>query len=249
MNRRNTMIIAAAVNAVLLAVLFITARHSEPEIEYSPKIAPIKILEPVPIVEKASEKPEKKPEVIAKPAQIIRNPVVSKPVVSKAELAAQFADKNITSGKEPTASSQEPSLAPEVVEASAPEIPVVPAQSVDKVAEKETFSTVIVKKGDFLERIARANHTTVSALMQLNDLSSTQLQIGQVLRVPKTQKPEKDLQVKTPNPDDFYVVKEGDSPWAIALSNGIRLDELLKLNGLDEQKARKLRPGDRLRIR
>lgn len=249
MNRRNTMIIAAAVNAVLLAVLFITARHSEPEIEYSPKIAPIKILEPVPIVEKASEKPEKKPEVIAKPAQIIRNPVVSKPVVSKAELAAQFADKNITSGKEPSASSQEPSLAPEVVEASAPEIPVVPAQSVDKVAEKETFSTVVVKKGDFLERIARANHTTVSALMQLNDLSSTQLQIGQVLRVPKTQKPEKDLQVKTPNPDDFYVVKEGDSPWAIALSNGIRLDELLKLNGLDEQKARKLRPGDRLRIR
>ena len=249
MNRRNTMIIAAAVNAVLLAVLFITARHSEPEIEYSPKIAPIKILEPVPIVEKASEKPEKKPEVIAKPAQIIRNPVVSKPVVSKAELAAQFADKNITSGKEPPASSQEPSLAPEVVEASAPEIPVVPAQSVDKVAEKETFSTVVVKKGDFLERIARANHTTVSALMQLNDLSSTQLQIGQVLRVPKTQKPEKDLQVKTPNPEDFYVVKEGDSHWAIALSNGIRLDELLKLNGLDEQKARKLRPGDRLRIR
>lgn len=249
MNRRNTMIIAAAVNAVLLAVLFITARHSEPEIEYSPKIAPIKILEPVPIVEKASEKPEKKPEVIAKPAQIIRNPVVSKPIVSKAELAAQFADKNITSGKEPPASSQEPSLAPEVVEASAPEIPVVPAQSVDKVAEKETFSTVVVKKGDFLERIARANHTTVSALMQLNDLSSTQLQIGQVLRVPKTQKPEKDLQVKTPNPEDFYVVKEGDSPWAIALSNGIRLDELLKLNGLDEQKARKLRPGDRLRIR
>ena len=249
MNRRNTMIIAAAVNAVLLAVLFITARHSEPEIEYSPKIAPIKILEPVPIVEKASEKPEKKPEVIAKPAQIIRNPVVSKPVVSKAELAAQFADKNITSGKESPASSQEPSLAPEVVEASAPEIPVVPAQSVDKVAEKETFSTVVVKKGDFLERIARANHTTVSALMQLNDLSSTQLQIGQVLRVPKTQKPEKDLQVKTPNPEDFYVVKEGDSPWAIALSNGIRLDELLKLNGLDEQKARKLRPGDRLRIR
>ena len=249
MNRRNTMIIAAAVNAVLLAVLFITARHSEPEIEYSPKIAPIKILEPVPIVEKASEKPEKKPEVIAKPAQIIRNPVVSKPVVSKAELAAQFADKNITSGKEPPASSQEPSLAPEVVEASAPEIPVVPAQSVDKVAEKETFSTVVVKKGDFLERIARANHTTVSALMQLNDLSSTQLQIGQVLRAPQTQKPEKDLQVKTPNPEDFYVVKEGDSPWAIALSNGIRLDELLKLNGLDEQKARKLRPGDRLRIR
>lgn len=123
------------------------------------------------------------------------------------------------------------------------------AKVVEKTPEKEEFSTVIVKKGDFLERIARSNHTTVSALMQLNDLSSTQLQIGQVLRVPKTNKTEKDLQVKTPNPEDYYVVKEGDSPWAIALSNGIRLDELLKLNGLDEQKARRLRPGDRLRIR
>ncbi|CRH46911.1 muramidase [Chlamydia trachomatis] len=123
------------------------------------------------------------------------------------------------------------------------------AKVVEKTPEKEEFSTVIVKKGDFLERIARSNHTTVSALMQLNDLSSTQLQIGQVLRVPKTNKTEKDLQVKTPNLEDYYVVKEGDSPWAIALSNGIRLDELLKLNGLDEQKARRLRPGDRLRIR
>ncbi|AGT69367.1 muramidase [Chlamydia trachomatis] len=243
MNRRNTMIVATAVNAVLLAVLFMTARHSEQEIEYSQKIAPIKILEPVPVVDKA--KLEKKPEVIAKPSQVVRNPVVS-----KAELAAQFADKNPKTEKESSGGSKEISSTPvESTTPVAPEISVMNAKVVEKTPEKEEFSTVIVKKGDFLERIARSNHTTVSALMQLNDLSSTQLQIGQVLRVPKTNKTEKDLQVKTPNLEDYYVVKEGDSPWAIALSNGIRLDELLKLNGLDEQKARRLRPGDRLRIR
>ncbi len=59
MNRRNTMIVAASVNAVLLAVLFMTARYSEQEVEYSQKIAPIKILEPVPVVEKAPEKLKK----------------------------------------------------------------------------------------------------------------------------------------------------------------------------------------------
>ncbi|AEJ77008.1 LysM peptidoglycan-binding domain-containing protein [Chlamydia trachomatis] len=245
MNRRNTMIVATTVNAVLLAVLFMTARHSEQEIEYPQKIAPIKILEPVPVVDKAPEKLEKKPEVIAKPSQVVRNPVVS-----KAELAAQFADKNPKTEKESSGGSKKISSTPvESTTPVAPEISVVNAKVVEKTPEKEEFSTVIVKKGDFLERIARSNHTTVSALMQLNDLSSTQLQIGQVLRVPKTNKTEKDLQVKTPNPEDYYVVKEGDSPWAIALSNGIRLDELLKLNGLDEQKARRLRPGDRLRIR
>ncbi|KDU80204.1 lysM domain protein [Chlamydia muridarum] len=237
------MIVAASVNAVLLAVLFMTARYSEQEVEYSQKIAPIKILEPVPVVEKAPEKLEKNPEVIAKPAQVVRNPVVS-----KAELAAQFTDKNQTVEKEIKVSPKA-TPPPVVVESPTSEIPVVQEKSADKPAEQEEFSTVIVKKGDFLERIARSHHTTVSALMQLNDLSSTQLQIGQVLRVPKTNKTEKDLQVKTPNPEDYYVIKEGDSPWAIALSNGIRLDELLKLNGLDEQKARKLRPGDRLRIR
>ena len=246
MNRRNTIIIAAAVNAVLLVVLFVTARHSEQEIEYPQKISPIKILEPVPVVAKASPSPEKNPEVIAKPTQVVRNPVVS-----KAELAAQFTDKNLPSetDKKSLSPKEAPTVSKEISTTTIPEIPVVSTVAPDKPQEKEEFSTVIVKKGDVLERIARAHHTTVSVLMQFNDLSSTQLQIGQVLRVPKTSKVEQDIQVKTPNPEDYYVVKEGDSPWAIALSNGIRLDELLKLNGLDEQKARRLRPGDRLRIR
>lgn len=87
--------------------------------------------------------------------------------------------------------------------------------------------------------------------MQINDLSSTQLKIGQVLKVPVYDKQEttKNPQVKVASAEDFYTVQEGDSPWTIALRNRIRLEDLLKMNDLDEQKARKLRPGDQLRIR
>jgi LysM repeat protein len=48
---------------------------------------------------------------------------------------------------------------------------------------------------------------------------------------------------------DYYTVKVGDNPWMIAMKHHLKLEELLKLNGLNEEKARKLKPGDRLRIK
>ncbi|ETR79672.1 Membrane-bound lytic murein transglycosylase D precursor [Chlamydia pneumoniae B21] len=56
-------------------------------------------------------------------------------------------------------------------------------------------------------------------------------------------------QTQTANSENYYIVQEGDSPWTIALRNHIRLDDLLKMNDLDEYKARRLKPGDQLRIR
>ena len=47
----------------------------------------------------------------------------------------------------------------------------------------------------------------------------------------------------------FYTVKQGDNPWTIAVKNQLKVDELLKLNDLNDEKARRLRPGDKLRIR
>jgi LysM repeat protein len=47
----------------------------------------------------------------------------------------------------------------------------------------------------------------------------------------------------------FYTVKEGDNPWTIAKKNNIPLATLLKINQLNEEKARRLKPGDRLKIR
>ena len=47
----------------------------------------------------------------------------------------------------------------------------------------------------------------------------------------------------------YYIVQTGDNPWTIAHANGMQVEELLRLNGIDEKKAKKLRPGDRLKIK
>lgn len=114
--------------------------------------------------------------------------------------------------------------------------------------KKERFVVISVKNGDFLEKIAKANKTTVRAIMKANNMNSTQLKIGQTLKVPVSNKKdhsEKESAYK----EEYYIVKEGDSPWLIASRNRLDLEELLRLNGLDEKKAKRLRPGDRLRIR
>ncbi|MCC6128147.1 MAG: LysM peptidoglycan-binding domain-containing protein [Chlamydiae bacterium] len=47
----------------------------------------------------------------------------------------------------------------------------------------------------------------------------------------------------------YYTVKVGDNPWTIAMKHNMKVEELLRLNGLNEEKARKLKPGDRLRTK
>ncbi|NGX60565.1 MAG: Peptidoglycan endopeptidase LytF [Chlamydiae bacterium] len=117
-----------------------------------------------------------------------------------------------------------------------------------KEESKVEFVQVTVKNGDFLEKIARANQTTVAAIMKANHMTSTQLKIGQVLKVPLSQG-SSSFQISSPQEAEYYIVQDGDNPWLIANRNHLKLDELLKLNELDEQRARRLRPGDRLRIR
>ncbi|MCH9627422.1 MAG: hypothetical protein S4CHLAM2_10620 [Chlamydiales bacterium] len=129
-----------------------------------------------------------------------------------------------------------------------PELVQQPKKHVETPKTEPHVVDVTVKKGDFLEKIANANNTTVSAIMKANQLSSTQLKIGQVLKVPVSETKPKPIS-KPSLVEEYYVVKDGDNPWVIASRNNLRLDELLKLNGLDDQKARRLRPGDRLRIK
>lgn len=49
--------------------------------------------------------------------------------------------------------------------------------------------------------------------------------------------------------EDYYTVHEGDSAWSVALRHKMKVSDLLKLNDLDENSARKIKPGDQLRIR
>ncbi|NBO24125.1 MAG: LysM peptidoglycan-binding domain-containing protein [Chlamydiae bacterium] len=67
------------------------------------------------------------------------------------------------------------------------------------------------------------------------------------IKTTQTSQKEKDKNLLSD--DHYYTVKNGDNPWTIATKNHIKVEELLKLNGLDSTKAKKIKPGDRLRIK
>lgn len=110
---------------------------------------------------------------------------------------------------------------------------------------------IIVKKGDSLERIAKANGSSVLDIKQVNQLKTERLAIGQVLKVPVGSAKKEEPEILPPKPGDpeYYVVKSGDSPWKIAKNMGIKMEDLLELNNLNEEKARNLKIGDKIRIR
>ncbi len=93
----------------------------------------------------------------------------------------------------------------------------------------------VVKNGDSLWTIARQYGTSVNTLKSLNNLSSDNLTIGQVLKVPSSESQE----------EQTYTVKSGDSLWKIANQYGVTVSEIKNLNGLTSNT---LRIGQVLRI-
>ena len=84
----------------------------------------------------------------------------------------------------------------------------------------------IVKKNDSLWSIASKNNTTVDNIKKLNNLSSNNLKIGQILKITPTSE-EDAVDNKT-----TYIVKKGDSLWSIANKNNTTVDNIKKLNNL-----------------
>lgn len=78
-----------------------------------------------------------------------------------------------------------------------------------------------VKSGDTLWSIAKNNGLTVDELKKLNNLTSNKLSIGQKLKLSSDTISE-----------DSYVVKGGDTLYAISKKYGITVDELKKYNNL-----------------
>lgn len=137
---------------------------------------------------------------------------------------------------------------------------VVPVTSQDSPSSNPI--QVTVKKGDVLEKIAKAHGTTVDAIMKLNYLKSDKLKIGQKLNVPvNTRKPMAEKQVNdkaaqtsraaatSSNQPQFYTVKSGDNPWKIAKQFNLKVDDLLRLNNLNEESARNMKIGDQVRVK
>ena len=89
--------------------------------------------------------------------------------------------------------------------------------------KEDTENTYIVKSGDSLWNIANRLGTTVNELKTLNSLTSNNLSIGQILKVPSTNQN---------NNENTYIVKSGDSLWNIANRLGTTVNELKTLNSL-----------------
>ena len=90
---------------------------------------------------------------------------------------------------------------------------------VDYTPNKDTnYKTYTVKKGDNLYNIAKNNNTTVSAIVDLNNLSTVNLAIGQILKIP--------------NSNNTYTVKKGDSLYSIAKKYNTTVDSIKKKNNL-----------------
>lgn len=260
MSRRDTIIVAALINAGLLVILFVSALKNPsaseaiaqaPDVYSQPMTEAVARTEPKVLGDEvdqvlsqySKQNPLQPSPVSALPDVPAVEPMQTiHPAVESAAVASTAPTQNFVDDLNALTKASE----------QATEVAAAPASEVSAPA----FVEVRVKKGDVLEKIARSNHTTVQEIMKINKLSSTSLKIGQVLRVPgkiavakATQPKAGGQQTSSDSSLKYYTVKAGDNPWTIAVKNHIKVEDLLRLNNMDEAKARKLKPGDQIRIR
>jgi membrane-bound lytic murein transglycosylase D len=98
--------------------------------------------------------------------------------------------------------------------------------------------THTVARGDSLWIIANRFGTTAQRIQQLNNLSSAELYIGQILILPQDASGHENGGLKT------YRVAHGDSPFEIAMRHNMSLDRLLRMNNLTTRST--IYPGQKL---
>ncbi len=234
MNRRDTIIIAVLLNAGLLVVLFATNLKSDKAEE-----------EPSAITVLASNQSEVS-SIEPKPQ---RTPVAAPTSPDQVDKALeQYITPHIvpqvplTEQPNPDFLTDLQSVAPSKASA---------ATSAPAAAPEMTYKELTVKKGDVLERIARQNHVSVSEIMKVNKLTTTRLKIGQVLKIPSSAAAKYSSSPALHSSSQgaqYYTIKAGDNPWTIAVKHHMKVEDLLKLNNMDEQSARRLKAGDKIRI-
>ena len=124
--------------------------------------------------------------------------------------------------------------------------PVAPVAPVAAVAPAPAARTYVVKKGETLLKIAKAEHVKLSELASANKLTKTAaLKIGQKLTIPvKAEAPATALAAAAPTTapaaaaatpavsGNSYTVKAGDSLWKIAKANNVSVAALKQANNL-----------------
>jgi membrane-bound lytic murein transglycosylase D len=106
---------------------------------------------------------------------------------------------------------------------------------------KDDLVTYVVEEGDSLWIVAKRFGTTITVIQSLNHLNSSELRVGQVLKVPggSSASDSTDTQV--------YCVRKGDSPYLIAKRHRMNLAEFLELNRLTPRST--IFPGQTLLVK
>lgn len=233
MNRRDTIIVAVLLNAAIIAVLLIMAVSTDEEVLYERPSATIEAPAEISLIQ-----PDDAPQttILLEHQSVGFEDVLGDYPASPDEYFIVEDDLGLISKKPAAVTSN--AQAPSTTEND--DIKVI---------------NISVKKGDSLDKIARANGSTIEAIKQLNKLKSERLSIGQQLKVPVgSKKPATIAQADKPatpkDPDaEYYTLKSGDTPWKIAKQQHVSMENILQLNKLNEEKARNLKVGDKIRIR
>ena len=112
-----------------------------------------------------------------------------------------------------------------------------------KPVERSTEQTIhVVKSGENLSLIAKKYKCTVTDLKNWNNLKSTNLSVGQKLKVYPPAEGSSSSGAKV-----THTVKSGDNLWDISRKYGVSVEQIRKLNGLSSNAVLKI--GQKLTIR
>lgn len=246
MTRRDTIIIATLVNAGLLACLFVTATRQE---DMSPQSLAnnYEIADNTPTY-KEENTSSSSSYVVDEVDQALKEFLPDEsPLVTDYSLEADLNPDLVKEKSEPT---------PAYVASTAPNLVTQPPALPATMKKDQKIVEVTVKKGDMLEKIARANGTTVKAIKEVNFLSSDNLRVGQVLKVPTGTVAEKPVEKTKAEPialnnsePQYYIVQSGDNPWKIAKKFHVKFEDILKLNNMTEEKSKNLKVGQEIRVK
>jgi len=111
-----------------------------------------------------------------------------------------------------------------------------------------------VQKGDSVSAVARKFNTTINVIREMNNLPEGVLTVGTKLRVPATdiKLPPKVARAaalvdgRDRSSRHLHIVRRGDSLWRIARNNGLTVNALAMMNGMNPNDT--LRAGQRLRL-
>lgn len=113
-------------------------------------------------------------------------------------------------------------------------------------SKTNTSSTYKVKAGDTLSKIAKKYGVSYKTIMSWNNLKSTNIKIGQKLKIKASSSSSKKTSTKTSTSSTTYKVKAGDTLSKIGKKYGVSYKTIMSWNNL---KSTNIKVGQKLKIK